>query len=261
MALFTDLLKLNAEIGNALDFIDQVTQNQVVLYVDDRERRRLQEDTTDVVEAFVDETIQNLAGINDNLVMFNVVTDVSFNASNSVTSKPVERGSNLLDHFVKEPIKISLSGVIGERMLNLKVDLLNFVTNYLRALFPEITATIDKSLQLFRATGIDTLGGSRIDSVMTQLLDWRDRGVELQLRNVEVGSALAVNLNNSSFLIESVEFKQEKGYGTDRVDFELELIEVIFADFTATTTSKGVQETQTDELFPANEEALREAQT
>ena len=138
-----------------------------------------------------------------------------------------------------------MSGVIGERMLNLKTDITDFVTNYARGLFPEVTSTVDTALGIFGNTSLDRLGGSRVDEVITQLLTWRDRGTALFIRNLDVGDSIATSLHNSNFIIESISFTKEKGYGLDRVDFEIELIEILVANLGESDANKGAEDEQT----------------
>lgn len=201
MSLFGAIAKASKDLQRALDFADNVFQNQVV--------------------------IETQKG--DDLIYFTVVESEDLEIVVEPTEQPIERYGGGLDYLNRTSTPLVLSGIISPRNLDLRA--LGFETFFLGTAAKYAPAAIARLRQLQRVTNkFFDFGADEVTAILAKLLLWQNDGVLVKVRNLRADlKKLTKSVDDVLWLIERVKITSDVDVG-DGLAVELTLKNLIIVD-------------------------------
>ena len=180
----------------------------------------------DILQAFVNPqvTIQSI-GDDASAVALNVVETENLTFGLTITDKPVETRTKILDHITKEPIEIRLDVLISNidtNPLNLKT-----IAAFAGSIIPNLAGLVATGGEVLAAAGLFDTGDEEIKAKIGQLVEWQTDGEIVSLVGLKVDPNL-VTVAGVEFILGNLEFTNSKELG-DGVGFSIDVKQVLQA--------------------------------
>lgn len=199
MALLGAISKVSSSIGQGLQLIDSLFQNQI--------------------------TISAASG-DDDTIFLNVVESSQLDFVVKITEKPVADLGAASDYISRQSTPLVLSGQISNRSLNLGADPVEFLLQHAASFVPEIGSVLNAAAGVagtvasFAGDFFD-LGRDEIDKKLSTLVKWQLNAEVVEVLGLRLDAAKITPLPESfNFLIESINSTHSKETG-DNVDINI----------------------------------------
>lgn len=201
MSLFGAIANAGKDIQKALDFADNIFQNQVI------------------IEAF------DGSGV----VYLTVVENENIDILVEPTEHPIEKFGGGLDYLNRTSTPLTLSCIISQRNLDLRA--FGFETLFSSAVakyFPIAAAQLRQAQRV--ANKFVNVGADEVTAILAKIIAWQNDGVLVKLRNLRIDyKRLSKSVDDIPWLIERIRINSEIDIG-DGLGLELTLKNLIIID-------------------------------
>jgi len=217
MALLGAISKISSNIGQGLQLIDSLFQDQI--------------------------TISAASG-EDDTIFLNVVESTNLNFAVAISEKPVADLGASSDYISRQSTPLVLTGQISNRSLNLGADPVEFLVQHAASLVPGAGAVLGAAAGL--AGTINSLAGDffdlgrdEIDKKISTLLKWELNAEVVEVLGLRLDATKLTPLPESfNYLIESIDLTHSKESG-DNVNLTITLKNLLNIQRPRTGSRKG----------------------
>lgn len=177
----------------------------------------------DILQAFRNPqvTIQS-AGADSSAVALNVVETENLTFGLSITDKPVETRSRILDHLTLEPIVLRLDGVISNIDTNLQN--LETIAAFAGSAIPNLAGLARTGSEVLTQQGLFDTGDEEIKAKVGQLNEWQTDGEVVSFVGLKIDPN-TIRIGDLQFLLGTIEYTNSKDIG-DGLGFSITIKEV-----------------------------------